>query len=99
MAGMPAAYLCIKAFSETDMTEDLKRMDIPTLFIQGDDDRIVPFADASTLAVKLVPNGRLEAYKGAPHGLCTTLQDRVNRDLLALAQSNVVSTASRLAAR
>ncbi len=99
MAGMPAAYLCIKAFSETDMTEDLKRMDVPTLFIQGDDDQVVPFADASALAVKLVPNGRLEVYQGAPHGLCTTLKDRVNRDLLAFAQSNVAIEASRLAAR
>jgi len=74
-------------------------MDVPTLFIQGDDDQVVPFADASALAVKIVPNGRLQVYKGAPHGLCTTLKDRVNRDLLAFAQSNVASTASRLAAR
>jgi non-heme chloroperoxidase len=69
MAGMAAAYFCIKAFSETNMTEDLKKMDVPTLFIQGDDDQVVPFADASALAVKIVPNGRLQVYKGAPHGL------------------------------
>ena len=95
MAGMPAAYFCIKAFSETDMTEDLKKMDVPTLFIQGDDDQIVPIADASEIAVKIVPNGRLEVYEGAPHGLCTTLKDRVNRDLLAFAQSDVPSLVSR----
>ena len=95
MAGMPAAYFCIRASSETDMTEDLKKMDVPTLFIQGDDDQIVPIADASEIAVTLVPNGRLEVYKGAPHGLCTTLKDRVNRDLLAFAQSDVPSLVSR----
>ena len=95
MAGMPAAYFCIKAFSETDMTDDLKKMDVPTLFIQGDDDQIVPIADASEIAVKIVPNGRLEVYKGAPHGLCTTLKDRVNRDLLAFVQSDVPSLVSR----
>jgi non-heme chloroperoxidase len=93
MCGMPAAYFCIKAFSETDMTEDLKRMDVPTLFIHGDDDQIVPIADSSELSVKLVPNGRLEVYPGAPHGLCTTLKDRVNRDLLAFAQSGVPAAA------
>jgi non-heme chloroperoxidase len=58
-------------------------MDIPTLFIQGDDDQIVPYQGASVLAVKLVPNGRLEIYKGAPHGLPSTLKDRLNADLLA----------------
>jgi len=83
MAGFPAAYFCIKAFSETDQTEDLKRMDIPTLVIQGDDDQIVPFADAGALQVKLIPNAKLKVYKGAPHGLCTTMKDQVNEDLLA----------------
>jgi non-heme chloroperoxidase len=83
MAGLPAAYLCIKAFSETDQTEDLKRMNIPTLVIQGDDDQIVPFANAGTLQAKLLPNATLKVYKGAPHGLCTTMKDQVNEDLLA----------------
>jgi non-heme chloroperoxidase len=83
MAGIKACYDCVKAFSETDFTVDLKKMDIPTLFIQGDDDQIVPYQDASVLAVKLVPNGRLEIYKGAPHGLPSTLKDRSNADLLA----------------
>ena len=83
MAGFPAAYFCIKAFSETDQTEDLKRMDIPTLIIHGDDDQIVPFADAGALQSKLIPNAKLKVYKGAPHGLCTTMKDQVNEDLLA----------------
>ncbi len=83
MAGFPAAYLCIKAFSETDQTDDLKRMSIPTLVIQGDDDQIVPFADAGALQAKLIPNATLKVYKGAPHGLCTTMKDQVNEDLLA----------------
>ncbi len=83
MAGFPAAYFCIKAFSETDLTEDLKRMDVPTLFLHGDDDQIVPIADSAMLAVKLVKNGTLKVYKGAPHGMCTTLKDQVNEDLLA----------------
>jgi non-heme chloroperoxidase len=83
MAGFPAAYFCIKAFSETDHTEDLKKMDVPTLFLHGDDDQIVPIADSAMLAVKLVKNGTLKVYKGAPHGMCTTHKDQVNADLLA----------------
>jgi non-heme chloroperoxidase len=83
MAGFPAAYFCIKAYSETDQTEDLKRMDIPTLIIHGDDDQIVPFADSAGLQAKLIPNAKLMVYKGAPHGLCTTMTDQVNEDLLA----------------
>jgi non-heme chloroperoxidase len=83
LAGMPASYDCIKAFSETDFTEDLKKIDVPTLIIHGDDDQIVPFADSAPLSAKLIPNARLEVYKGAPHGLCSTLKDRVNNDLLS----------------
>jgi non-heme chloroperoxidase len=83
MAGFPAAYFCIKAFSETDQTDDLKRMNIPTLVIQGDDDQIVPFTNAGALQAKLLPNATLKVYKGAPHGLCTTMKDQVNEDLLA----------------
>jgi non-heme chloroperoxidase len=82
MAGFPAAYFCIKAFSETDLTEDLKKMDVPALFLHGDDDQIVPIADSAVLAVKLVKNGTLKVYTGAPHGMCTTLKDQVNEDLL-----------------
>ncbi|MFY9665874.1 MAG: alpha/beta hydrolase [Candidatus Cybelea sp.] len=96
MAGIKACYDCVKAFSETDFTEDLKKMDVPTLFIHGDDDQIVPIADASMLAVKLVPNGRLEVYKGAPHGLPSTLKDRVNADLLTFFGAPVTSAAASL---
>ncbi len=81
MAGMPAAYFCIKAFSETDMTEDLKKIDVPTLILHGDDDQIVPIADSGMLSAKLVKNATLKIYKGAPHGMCTTEKDRVNNDL------------------
>ncbi len=83
MAGMPASYFCIKAFSETDMTEDLKKFDIPTLILHGDDDQIVPIADSAMLSAKLVKNAELKIYKGAPHGMCTTEKDKVNQDLLA----------------
>jgi non-heme chloroperoxidase len=83
MAGFPAAYFCIKAFSETDQTEDLKAIDVPALIIQGDDDQIVPFAAAGQLQARLVKGAALKVYKGAPHGLCTTHKDRVNEDLLA----------------
>ena len=89
MAGFPAAYFCIKAFSESDFTEDLKKFDVPTLVVHGDDDQIVPFADSAPLTAKLVKGARLEVYKGAPHGLCTTLKDRVNADLLAFIQAQV----------
>jgi len=83
MAGFPAAYFCIKAFSETDQTEDLKTIDVPTLILQGDDDQIVPCAHAGALQAKLVKGAVLKVYKGAPHGLCTTHKDQVNEDLLA----------------
>jgi non-heme chloroperoxidase len=81
------AYDCIKAFSETDFTEDLKKMDVPTLFIHGDDDQIVPFADASALATKIVKGSILKVYAGAPHGLMATNQAQFNADLLEFAQA------------
>jgi non-heme chloroperoxidase len=87
MAGFPAAYLCIKAFSETDQTEDLKKFDVPSLIIQGDDDQIVPFADSGQLQSKLIKGATLNVYPGAPHGLCTTHADKVNADLLAFLKS------------
>jgi non-heme chloroperoxidase len=83
LCGFPAAYFCIKAFSETDQYEDLKRIDVPTLVIQGDDDQIVPFDNAGKLQAKLVKNAQLKVYKGASHGLCTTEKEKVNADLLA----------------
>ena len=87
LAGLKNSYDCIKAFSETDQTADLARFDVPTLFIHGDDDQIVPIAAAAQRAVKMVKGARLEVYKGAPHGMCTTLKDRVNEELLAFVTS------------
>jgi len=83
LAGFPACYFCIKAFSETDLTEDLKKFDVPTLILHGDDDQIVPIGAAAMLSSKIVKNAKLVVYKGAPHGMCTTLKDRVNAELLA----------------
>jgi non-heme chloroperoxidase len=82
MGGLKGLYDCIKAFSETDFTEDLKQIDIPTLVLHGDDDQIVPFSDSSELTAKLVKASILKVHAGAPHGMCTTLKDRVNQDLL-----------------
>jgi non-heme chloroperoxidase len=87
MAGFPASYFCIKAFSETDLTDDLKRFDVPTLILHGDDDQIVPIGASAMLSSKLVKNATLKVYKGAPHGMCTTLKDQVNADLLAFLKS------------
>ena len=81
-AGLKAAYDCIKAFSETDLTEDLKRIDVPTLIIHGDDDQIVPIAASALLSSKIVKGSTLKIYPGAPHGLCSTLKEQVNADLL-----------------
>ena len=83
MGGAKAAYDCIKAFSETDFTEDLKKIEIPVLVIHGDDDQIVPYADAGPLSAKLLKNGTLKTYKGTPHGVHSTNPDMVNSDLLA----------------
>jgi non-heme chloroperoxidase len=87
MAGMPACYFCIKAFSETDLTEDLKKIDVPTLILHSEDDQIVPIADSAMLSIKLVRNGKLKVYKGGAHGMCTTEKDEVNSDLLAFIKS------------
>ena len=87
MAGLPASYFCIKAFSETDLTDDLKKIDVPTLVLHGDDDQIVPIADSALLSSKMIRNAALRVYEGAPHGLCTTHKDRVNEDLLAFIRS------------
>jgi non-heme chloroperoxidase len=82
-AGFKGVFDCIKVFSETDQTEDLKKMTVPTLFIHGDDDQIVPIAASAQAAVKITPKAQLKVYPGAPHGLCTTHKDQVNADLLA----------------
>lgn len=81
------SYDCVKAFSEDDFTEDLKKIDVPTLFLHGDDDQIVPPNDASVLAVKLVKNAQLKLIPGAPHGIATTHADLINRELLDFLQS------------
>src|SRR5262245_55100231 len=83
MAGFPAAYFCIKAFSETDLTEDLKKFDVPTLILHGDDDQIVPIGASAMLSSKLIKDSTLKVYPGLPHGMCSTHKDQINEDLLA----------------
>ena len=87
MGGAKAHHDCIKAFSETDFTDDLKAITVPTLVMHGDDDQIVPYADSAPLSVKLLTHGTLKTYAGLPHGLCTTHPDIVNADLLAFIRS------------
>jgi non-heme chloroperoxidase len=83
MAGHKAAFECIKVFSETDLTEDLKRFDVPTLILHGDDDQIVPIAASALLSSKIVKGSTLKIYPGAPHGMPSTLKERVNAELVA----------------
>jgi len=83
LCGINAAYDCVKAFSESDFTEDLKKFDVPTLILHGDDDQIVPIGSAALLSSKIVKGATLKVYAGAPHGMCSTLKDRVNAELLA----------------
>ena len=87
MGGAKAHYDCVKAFSETDFTEDLKKIDVPTLVMHGTDDQIVPIADSAPLAVKLLKKGTLKTYDGFPHGMATTHADVINADLLAFVKS------------
>jgi non-heme chloroperoxidase len=82
-AGLRGAYECVKAFSETDLTEDLKRIDIPALLIHGDDDQIVPISDSALLSSKIIEQAKLKVYPGAPHGLMATHKDQFNKDLLS----------------
>jgi non-heme chloroperoxidase len=82
-AGFPAAYDCIKAFSETDFTADLKKFDVPTLVLHGDDDQIVPIGASAMLSSKMIKGATLKVIPGAPHGMCSTLKDTVNAELLA----------------
>ncbi len=83
LGGFKGIFDCIKAFSETDFTEDLKKFDIPTLILHGSDDQIVPIGASAKLSSKLIPDAQLKIYKGAPHGMCSTLKDQINTDLLA----------------
>jgi non-heme chloroperoxidase len=87
MGGAKAQYDGIKAFSETDFTDDLKIIDVPTLVMHGDDDQIVPYPDSAPLSAKLVKNGTLKTYKGFPHGMPTTQAETINADLLAFIES------------
>ena len=87
MGAINAHYDCVKAFSETDFTEDLKATEVPVLVMHGDDDQIVPIADAALLSVKLLKNGTLKVYPGYPHGMCTTHPEVINPDLLAFIKS------------
>jgi non-heme chloroperoxidase len=93
MAGHKSVYDCIKAFSETDFTEDLKKIDVPTLIIHGNDDQIVPIADSALLSAKLVKGATLKVIPGAPHGLCSTQKDLINAELLNFIQQSRQATA------
>ena len=86
LSSVIGSYDCIKAFSETDQTEDLTKIDVPTLVIHGDADQIVPMDDSGRLSSKLVKNGTLKVIAGAPHGLCTTHADVINAELLVFLQ-------------
>ena len=86
MGGLKAEYDCVKAFSETDFTDDLKAIAVPTLILHGDADQIVPIDNSARLSAKLIRNATLKVYPGAPHGMCSTEKDKVNADLLAFIQ-------------
>jgi non-heme chloroperoxidase len=87
MAGHKSALDCIKAFSETDFTEDLKKIDVPTLIMHGDDDQIVPIGASALQSAKLIKNNSLKVYQGLPHGMCTVHADVINQDLLEFIKS------------
>jgi non-heme chloroperoxidase len=93
IAGHQALYDCIKAFSETDFTEDLKKFDVPTLILHGDDDQIVPIGAAAMLSSKIVKGAKLKVIAGAPHGMCSTLKDQINQELLAFFERSESATA------
>ena len=94
MGGAKAQYDGIKAFSETDFTEDLKKIDVPTLVMHGDDDQIVPIADSALLSSKLLKKGTLKVHQGFPHGMCTTHADVVNPELLAFIKADLQGSES-----
>jgi non-heme chloroperoxidase len=89
MAGLPATYFCIKAFCETDTSEDLKKFNVPTLILHGDDDQIVPISASAALSSKIIPNSDIKIYSGASHGLCTIQKDEVSADLLSFIKSEL----------
>ncbi len=94
MTGFPGSSLGIKAFSETDFNEDLKKFDVPTLILHGEDDQIVPIANTAELSAKIIPNATLKTYPGLPHGMCQTNKDLINADLLKFIQEAQQSSAS-----
>lgn len=94
LGGFKGRYDCIREFSETDFTEDLKKFDVPTLIMHGDDDQIVPIADSALLSSKLVSGSVLKAYTGYPHGMCTTNHEAINADLLAFFQTDAALAGS-----
>jgi non-heme chloroperoxidase len=93
MAGHKNTYDCIKAFSETDFTEDLKKFDVPTLILHGDADQIVPIAASGLLSAKMVKGAVLKVYPGFPHGMCSTQKEAINTDLLAFCKTSVSAAA------
>jgi non-heme chloroperoxidase len=93
LCGIKAAYDCVKVFSETDQTGDLRKIDVPTLILHGDDDQIVPIDDSARLSVRLVKGAVLKVYRGAPHGMCSTHKDQVNADLLDFFQGSLQKVA------
>jgi non-heme chloroperoxidase len=97
MGGIKAQYDCIKAFSETDFTEDLKSIDVPVLVMHSEDDQIVPYADSGPLSAKLLKNGTFKSYKGLPHGMPTTHPDIINKDLLAFIRGEQIDASAEQA--
>ena len=91
--GLKNSFECVKAFSETDFTEDLKKFDVPTLILHGDDDQIVPIGASALLSSKLVKGATLKVYPGLPHGMCSTHKDVINTDLLAFLKRSEQATA------
>src|SRR5205809_2467616 len=90
MGGVKAHYDCVKAFSETDFTEDLKSIEVPVLLLHGDDDQVVPIADSALIGIKLLKHGSLKVYPGLPHGMATTHADVINKDILAFIRGEQV---------
>ena len=99
MAGFPASYFCVKAFSETDFNEDLKKIDVPTLILHGDDDQIVPIGVSALRSSKIVKGATLKVYPGLPHGMCSTHKDQINTDLLAFFREETRAATGRTLAR
>ncbi|HMJ08685.1 MAG TPA: alpha/beta hydrolase [Pyrinomonadaceae bacterium] len=93
-AGLSAYYFCVKAFSETDFTEDLKKFDVPTLILHGDDDQVVPIATSGLVSSKIVKDATLKVYPGLPHGMCSTHKDMINADLFEFIAKGQLSSAS-----